>query len=86
MRFVVSFNTPVVVRVNQRNSITSTEKSKYEVGESSRRTKRSKRHALESRTPIRFNLSVDDGDVTKEYDKYFGVSDGILLNLHLISL
>nr|GEV51013.1 hypothetical protein [Tanacetum cinerariifolium] len=51
----------------------STQTSTYEVGESSRRTKRSKRPALQNHTPIRFNLD-DDGNVRKVYDKYYGIS------------
>ena len=50
--------------------------STYEVGESSRRTKRSKRPTLQSQTPILFNLD-DDGHVRKVYDKYVGISEGI---------
>ena len=98
MVFAVSFTTPAVVHVNQRNTITSTpggnttypvtatRKSTFEVGESSRREKRTKRPVLHTRTPVRFNLSVDDVDVTKEYDKYVGVSEGTSLKLYLISL
>nr|GEZ00143.1 hypothetical protein [Tanacetum cinerariifolium] len=52
----------------------STQTSTYEVGESSKRTKRSKRLALQNRTPIRFNLD-DDGNVRKVYDKYYGISE-----------
>nr|GEX41294.1 zinc finger, CCHC-type [Tanacetum cinerariifolium] len=52
----------------------STQTSTYEVGESSRRTKRSKRPALQNRTPIRFNLD-EDGNVTKVYDKYYVISE-----------
>ncbi|GJW10927.1 ATP-dependent DNA helicase PIF1 [Tanacetum coccineum] len=51
----------------------STQTSTYEVGKSSRRTKRSKRPALRNRTPIRFNLD-DDGNIRKVYDKYYGIS------------
>ena len=47
-----------------------------EAAESSRRTKKSKRPSLSSRTPILFNLD-DDGRVRKVYDKYVGVSEGI---------
>ena len=53
-----------------------TQKSTFEVGESSRRTKRSKRPSSHSHTPVRFNLNIDDGDITKEYDKYVGISEG----------
>nr|GEU99794.1 ATP-dependent DNA helicase PIF1-like [Tanacetum cinerariifolium] len=52
----------------------STQTSTYKVGESSRRTKRSKRPALQNRTPIKFNLD-DDGNVRKVYDKYYGISE-----------
>ena len=90
MMFTVSLQTPrtSVGRVNQRNNITSTravttgipgivtQASAFEVGESSRRTKRSKRPSFQSRTPVRFDLNVEDGDVRKEYDKYIGVSEG----------
>lgn len=90
LMFTVSLRTPriSVGCVNQCNNITSrrgvtrnitaiaTEKSTFEVGESSRRTKRSKRPSLQSRTPVRFNLNLDDADVRKEYDKYVGISEG----------
>ena len=90
MMFTDSFQTPrlSVGCVNQRNNITSThvvttripaitrQTSTFEQGESSRRTKRSKRPSLQSRTPVRFNLNLDDGDVRKEYDKYIGISEG----------
>ncbi|PWA75756.1 hypothetical protein CTI12_AA057680 [Artemisia annua] len=83
----VSLHTPLtsVGCVNQCNNITSTggftttipalvtQTSTFEVGESSRRTKRSKRPSLQSRTPVIFNLNLEDGDVRKEYDKYIGV-------------
>ena len=59
------------------NHALTTENSTYEVGESSRRTKMSKRPTLQSRTPIIFNLD-DDGHVRKVYDKYVGVSQGII--------
>nr|GEV21338.1 hypothetical protein [Tanacetum cinerariifolium] len=49
----------------------STQTSTYEVGESSRRTKRSNTPELQNRTPIRFNL---DDDGMKFYDKYYGIS------------
>nr|GEV33413.1 hypothetical protein [Tanacetum cinerariifolium] len=52
----------------------STQTSTYEVGESSRRTKHSKRPVLQNRTPIRFNLD-DDGKVRKVYCKYYGISE-----------
>lgn len=51
--------------------------STYAAGESSRRTKRSKRPTLQSCTPIVFNLD-DDGHVRKVYDKYVGISEGII--------
>ncbi|PWA77061.1 hypothetical protein CTI12_AA225810 [Artemisia annua] len=85
----VSLHTPLtsVGCVNRCNNIRSTDgfttsipaivtqTSNFEVGESSRRTKRSKRPSLQSRTPVRSNLNVEDGDVRKEYDKYIGVSE-----------
>ena len=85
--FTVTFQTPVLRKVNARRRSTqtsgftttippfTTEQSTYETGESSRRTKRSKRPTLQSRTPIVFNLD-DDGHVRKVYDKYVGVSEG----------
>lgn len=93
MIFTVSLHTPLtsVGCVNRCNNTRSTdgvttsipailtETSNFEVGESSRRTKRSKRPSLQSRTPVRFNLNVEDGDVRKEYDKYIGVSEGNLI-------
>lgn len=84
----VSFQTPVVCQVNQRpqkkqtSGITtsiptlSTQKTTYEIGESSRRSKRSKRPLLQKVTPIVFDLD-DDGHVRKVYDKYAGISEGI---------
>ena len=90
--FSVSFQTPSIRRSNERNNIISTanltttipsirtEKSTYQVGESSRTRKRSNRQALRSQTPVRFNLNVDGGDVRKEYDKYIGVSEGTSFN------
>ncbi|PWA97669.1 hypothetical protein CTI12_AA026920 [Artemisia annua] len=84
----ITFQTPVLRKVNARPRNTqssgfttaipalTTEKSTYEVGESSRRTKRSKRPKLQSRTPIVFNLD-DDGQVRKVYDKYVGVSEDL---------
>lgn len=53
----------------------TTQKSTFEVSESSSRTKRSKRPALQFLTPISFNLD-DDGHVRKVYDKYVGISEG----------
>lgn len=50
--------------------------STYEVGESSRRTKRSKRPSLHPPSPVRFNLNDEDGNVRKVYDKYVGISEG----------
>lgn len=61
------------------------EQSTNEPGESSRRTKRSKRPTLQSKTPIVFNLD-DDGHVRKVYDKYVGVSEGIILYIIFLSL
>ena len=86
--FSVSLQSQSLRRVNQRNNIIAkpalttnipgviTEKSTYEVGQSSIRTKRSKRPASQSHTPVRFNLNVDGADVSKEYDKYIGISQG----------
>ncbi|PWA49339.1 hypothetical protein CTI12_AA482670 [Artemisia annua] len=83
----VSFQTPESHKVNQRTNNTSTsvvqrtipsiitQSSSYEVGESSRRTKRSKRPSLQAPTPVRFNLNDDDGNVRKVYDKYVGISE-----------
>ncbi|PWA62520.1 DNA helicase Pif1-like protein [Artemisia annua] len=87
----LSLQTPSIRRANQCSNIISmpcvrttipavtTGKSTYEVGESSRSTKRSKRPALRSQMPVRFNLNVDGGDARKEYDKYIGVSEAVLL-------
>ncbi|PWA60075.1 hypothetical protein CTI12_AA386170 [Artemisia annua] len=84
----VSFQTPESHKVNQRTNNTSTsvvqrtipsiitQNSSYEVGESSRRTKRSKRPSLQAPTPVRFYLNDDDGNVRKVYDKYVGISEG----------
>ncbi|PWA71210.1 hypothetical protein CTI12_AA283010 [Artemisia annua] len=64
----VTLQTPCVTPVNERpthelkscsatnRSVLTTQKSTYEVGESSRRPKRSKRPTLQSPTPISFNL------------------------------
>ena len=96
MLFTGSLRTPrtSVRRVNQSNSITKTrgvttnipaivtENSAFEVGESSTRTNRSKRAALQSHTPVRFNLNLEDGDVRKEYHKYVGVSEGNSISLN----
>ncbi|GJY34350.1 hypothetical protein Tco_0418819 [Tanacetum coccineum] len=82
----VTLKTPVVLHDKQGPKKTastvltptirpfSTQTSTYEVGKSSRRTKRSKRPALKNRTPIRFNLD-DDGNIRKVYDKYYGISE-----------
>ncbi|PWA67738.1 hypothetical protein CTI12_AA311840 [Artemisia annua] len=83
----VCFETPEVHQVHQRTYQTSTSgvktsipaiitrNSSYEVGESSRRPKRSKRPALQPPTPVRFNLNDEDGNVRKVYDKYVGISE-----------
>ena len=74
--FSVGLETPSIRRATTTIPAVTTKKSTYEVGESSRRTKRSaKRPALRSQTPVRFNLNVDGGHVRKEYDKYVGVSE-----------
>ena len=90
MLFSVSFQTPDShTNFNQRTNNTSTsfvqrtttsimrQNSSYEVGESSRRTKRSKRPSLQPPTPVRFNLNDDDRNVRRVYDKYVGISEGI---------
>ncbi|PWA92879.1 hypothetical protein CTI12_AA076990 [Artemisia annua] len=81
-----TIQSPFVTPVNETSKRTSrsfshtnipvltTQKSTYEVGESSRRTKRSKRPPLQSRTPIAFRLD-DDVHVRKDYDKYVGISE-----------
>ncbi|PWA44957.1 hypothetical protein CTI12_AA521650 [Artemisia annua] len=67
----VTLQTPCATPVNERpthelkscsatnRSVLTTQKSTYEVGESSRRPKRSKRPTLQSPTPISFNLDDD---------------------------
>ena len=89
--------TPLIGHLNQRTKTTSTsssttkipvlttQPSTYEQGESSRRPKRSKRPALQSRTPIVFNLD-DDDHVRKVYDKYVGISEGNYICSFLIIL
>lgn len=88
MLFSVCFETPEVRQVHQRTYQRSTpgvktgipavitRSSSYELGESSRRQKRSKRPALQPPTPVRFNLNDEDGNVRKVYDKYVGISEG----------
>lgn len=94
MLFSVSMQTPNIRRDNQCNNLNVTPsvitsipsftraRSTYELGESSRSTKRYKRPALRSHTPVRFNLNVDGGEGTKEYDKFVGVSEGISFISH----
>ncbi|GJV60721.1 ATP-dependent DNA helicase RRM3-like protein [Tanacetum coccineum] len=72
----VALQTPVVGRVTQRSNKTTTTSvtttipdkqtgnSTYEVGESSRRPKRSKRQALQSGMLVRFNPDEADGNNT----------------------
>ena len=95
--FTVTFQTPVLRKVTARPTNTQStgfttanpgltaQKSTYEAGESSRRSKRSKRPTIHSRTPILFNLD-DDGHVRKVYDKYVGVSEGIIFTIILLSV
>ncbi|GJT10490.1 ATP-dependent DNA helicase RRM3-like protein [Tanacetum coccineum] len=83
----VALHTPMVGRATQCNKKASTtgvtatipgiqtRNSTYEVGESSRRPKRSKRPPLQSNTPVRFNLDEADGNVRKVYDKHIGISE-----------
>ncbi|GJV44464.1 ATP-dependent DNA helicase PIF1-like protein [Tanacetum coccineum] len=83
----VALQTHVVRRVTQRSKKASTTgvtttilgkkigNSTYEVGESSRRPKISKRPALQSGTPVSFNLDDADGNVRKVYDKHVGISE-----------
>ena len=96
MLFSVSFQTPDSHKVNQRTNNTSTsfvqrtttsimtQNSSYEVGESSSRTKRSKRPSLQPPTPVRFNLNDDDRNVRKVYDKYVGISEGIYIYIYRV--
>ncbi|GKD31449.1 hypothetical protein Tco_1242227 [Tanacetum coccineum] len=84
----VDLHTPMVGRATQCSKKASTtcvtttipgiqtRNSTYDVGESSRRPKRSKRPPLQSDTPVRFNLDEADGNVRKVYDKHIGISEG----------
>ncbi|GJZ25702.1 exostosin family protein [Tanacetum coccineum] len=84
---IVDLHTPMVGRATQCSKKASTtcvtttipgiqtRNSTYEVGESSRRPKRSKKPPLQFGMLVRFNLDEADGNVRKVYDKHVGISE-----------
>ncbi|GJY35984.1 ATP-dependent DNA helicase PIF1-like protein [Tanacetum coccineum] len=70
--WIIDLKQMLLLKAIGRSRITQT--LTYEVDESLRRTKQSKRPALQNRTPTRFNLD-DDGNVRKVYDKYYEYYD-----------